>query len=90
VKANVFLGKFIDQTFFVVERLSTRPPPWKFIDGPLGRRVPLVKNYCVEKHLLPFPFFSMYCSFSKNFIVVFERGDKSISVFFKENVRYPI
>jgi len=36
-----FTGKFIDQTFHVVERA-----PWKFIDVSLGRRAPPVKIYC--------------------------------------------
>jgi len=37
VKTNAFFGKFIDQTFHVVERVSSYAP-WKFIDVPLGRR----------------------------------------------------
>jgi len=42
-KPNAFIGKFIDQTFHVVERVRVRIP-WKCIDAPLGRRTPRLRT----------------------------------------------
>ena len=33
VKTDVFVGKFIDQTFHMVGRVRLAPP-WKFVDAP--------------------------------------------------------
>ena len=35
MKVNVFVGKFIDRSFYVLKRVSLRTP-WRFIDSPLG------------------------------------------------------
>jgi len=44
VKTNVFLVKFIDQTFYVEEHVRLTPA-WKFIDDALGEAFRPVKNH---------------------------------------------